>query len=636
MKRLDGEPLLTMTRRFSAVDARHLTLPVEAELVDPEYTLGEQLFVQPDAKVSSDVETLARAIEMSKQEVAVALSHIGVWQRVAEGDVECTLILEDDGYFTRRFSREFARAWAACIGKFDVLYLSHKYVGEPVERPEWGNVFAPRSGVWQLSGYVLTRDGAARLLAELPVRGPVDLWINHRFKDLRVLATHRSIIGQRGADSSSNDYSILPMLSQVGALSDSKPHLPPRLRLHGPVFVAGTAGLGIAETALAMLGYRCLSGWAELPVSERTRLVSGKRGLFNAYVGIAELSPTSWPGLASRYPDARFVWMGSDTPPCTSLPAGRFLTLESRATDPWLALSESLGLPYPAHSWPASADDRPVRRAANASLRQRSVRRRNRKWDRSPWIVDDRRWSGIAPQDPVERMGTTKSVTWTRRSDTFPGNLAVFDPDNVLERDNSLTLTVEEKRSPARDFAAGALASTEKFRFGKFSAEIRAAATRGVVTGFFLHRNGPRQEIDVEIAGNRPTQMLVNVFFNPGMPGDKFEYGYRGTPIEIDLGFDASLDFHRYEIEWWPEVIRWLVDGRLVHERHEWNPTPIPQHAMELNVNLWPTRSRELAGRLDAASLPAQAHVRNTTVSEQSKSKTRADEDPSSAGPASS
>ncbi|WP_115617663.1 family 16 glycosylhydrolase [Chromobacterium vaccinii] len=38
----------------------------------------------------------------------------------------------------------------------------------------------------------------------------------------------------------------------------------------------------------------------------------------------------------------------------------------------------------------------------------------------------------------------------------------------------------------------------------------------GLVTGFFLHRDSPRQEIDVEITGDRPDRLLVNVFYNPG------------------------------------------------------------------------------------------------------------------------
>ena len=98
----------------------------------------------------------------------------------------------------------------------------------------------------------------------------------------------------------------------------------------------------------------------------------------------------------------------------------------------------------------------------------------------------------------------------------------------------------------------------------------------GVITGFFLHRDSPRQEIDVEIVGKRTDCLLVNVFYNPGTEGARFDYGYRGAPSIIGLGFDASESTHRYAIEWGPSEIRWLVDGRLIHERVNWDPTPIP------------------------------------------------------------
>jgi hypothetical protein len=97
MKGANGRPLSDVTRRYSAVDARYLDLPANPDLIDPTYTLAEQLFVQPDTKIGTDAETLARTVTMSRQEVAVALSHIGVWQRVAEGDADYTLVLEDDG-----------------------------------------------------------------------------------------------------------------------------------------------------------------------------------------------------------------------------------------------------------------------------------------------------------------------------------------------------------------------------------------------------------------------------------------------------------------------------------------------------------------------------------------------------------
>ena len=113
---------------------------------------------------------------------------------------------------------------------------------------------------------------------------------------------------------------------------------------------------------------------------------------------------------------------------------------------------------------------------------------------------------------------------------------------------------------------------------------------------------------------NGPSDLLVNVFYNPGDEGAKFDYGYRGAPSIIELGFDASESPHRFAIEWDPGAIRWLVDGQLIHERFNWNPTPIPELPMTLHVNIWPSRSRELAGRLAHRRLPATAVVSSIAV----------------------
>lgn len=118
----------------------------------------------------------------------------------------------------------------------------------------------------------------------------------------------------------------------------------------------------------------------------------------------------------------------------------------------------------------------------------------------------------------------------------------------------------------------------------------------------------------MEILGNQPDQLLVNVFYNPGGAGSKFDYGYRGTPAVIKLGFDASKALHRFTIEWDPCEIRWFVDQKLVHRRATWDPTPIPHLPMTLHVNTWPSRSREFAGRLAVRSLPASTVVCQVTV----------------------
>ncbi len=69
-----------------------------------------------------------------------------------------------------------------------------------------------------------------------------------------------------------------------------------------------------------------------------------------------------------------------------------------------------------------------------------------------------------------------------------------------------------------------------------------------------------------------------------------------------------------YEIDWQPHTIRWLVDGEVVYERMTWNPTPIPDQPLQFNVNLWHSRSKEFAGPLASAHLPASAGIRSVEI----------------------
>ena len=80
-------------------------------------------------------------------------------------------------------------------------------------------------------------------------------------------------------------------------------------------------------------------------------------------------------------------------------------------------------------------------------------------------------------------------------------------------------------------------------------------------------------------------------------------------PSYIELGFDASKASHRFAIEWSPCEILWWVDDHLVHRRVIWDPTPIPHLPMALHVNSWPSRSTQLAGRINSRRLPATTIV---------------------------
>jgi GR25 family glycosyltransferase involved in LPS biosynthesis len=660
-----------MTRRFSAVDARYFIGAPSNEELWPYYSLADQLFVEPNPLLGTPGDTAATHIEMTGQEVAVALSHIAVWKLVAASDRSYTLVLEDDVYFRRGFARTLDRAWAALMESheqsdaFDVLYLSYKEARTEAPRiPVSELLFRPLRGLWQLSGYVLSTRGAQKLLDLLPVRGPVDLWINHQFEHLEVFATQRSNIQQRLDCPSGNDYSILPVLSKVGVLTREKPLLLKTRALPGPIFAFGKQGSGMTALAMAlsMLGYRCCSDITELPKAEHDNLFDKKKArLFDAYVNVGSIEPHDYIELAKVYPRARFIFTeeskeaeltalgedgskkelrdkrnSADEDNVVGIPRRlvdelrrtlkHVLVLPARHPDKWELLCRFLGCDYPSDHYPECEDQtqRKVSKSHQEGRRAFSPAAGRLKSDSSPWIAPSKDWHGIPLAEVSARsvqisnggrvsecFGELDSELWILRDDTFPSNLALFRPGNfALGTDSVARLTLRKERTSVREYTSASLCSRQGYLYGRFVAEVRPAKVSGLITGVFLHRDSPRQEIDIEFLGQDTTKLLVNVYYNPGAQGARMEYGYRGTPALFDLGFDASEDFHRYEIEWNATAVRWRVDGRLAHERDTWDPTPIPHLPMQFNVNLWHSRSEELAGKLSGGDLPAQAELR--------------------------
>jgi len=642
-----GARILDLTERYAAVDAVEFNshLP-QREDIDPIYTLRDQLFVEPQPTTLPTQYKLDAPIQMSKAEIAVAQSHINVWRKIAAGDHPYVLVLEDDVWFHSVFSRCLDQTWNEIVtgsegtGAFDVLYVSYLEVkhGAPKIR-ETRNVFHPERGLWHLSGYILSREGAAKLLQMLPCRGPIDLWINHHFKRLNVIATKRSLVEQRCDGGSANSYSILPALTAIGAINSEGPALfkvQPQAR---PVFAFGPDGSGLSSLAMAlsMLGYRCCSDIQRLPDLELARLLEGSQDrIFDAYVNIGSLDVIV-SKLIKHYPNAKFIITSRQfieqkghLDSCELLAGADIAYIESTTANPWQVICEHLRCAPPICSYPLLKD-----------IGQRSVSDRcigiddlpeskRLKSDTSPWVVDTyESWNGIfsvptvrensdvgMPVSLHDRFECVDQKRWVLRDDTFTDNLALFRSANVqLRPQGGIVLHVKKEFLGVRAFSAAALSSQDEYKFGRFEAVIQASNSPGIVTGIFLHRNSPRQEIDIEIAGNRPDRLLVNVFYNPGGVGANFDYGFRGAPSVIDLEFDASEAEHRYAIEWNPCEIRWFVDDKLIHRRTMWDPTPIPNLPMTFHINSWPSRSTELAGRVRDRFLPATVIVTSIDIS---------------------
>lgn len=631
----EGLPLTAIVRRLAAIDARDGRSGAATGDVDVMYRVGDQLYVQPDARLA-ECFSEDEPVRMTRQEVAVARSHVEAWKSIASGSEDFVLVLEDDVWFKPGASAAIDRGWRAALSAADggpkLLYLSYSDAGGTAGREDvHDGLFRPVRGLWFLSGYVLSRKGAAELLHAMPVVGPVDLWMNFRFAELSALALNSPAIAQRRDVASDNVYSMLPYLARAGIVDAAHGAKPPALSHARSVLVWTTGAEQEGLTmALSMLGLRVRAfDGDEQPMREQELM--DVLEAFDAVVD-APLIPAS---LAAVATDERFViLLEADAPTPAGLDPSQLSPSRSAIVPPddsgrgaWEVLCDVLGLVRPVADFPTGApralrlfrDDRQPDRLSPTARSHR-----NRSMDDSPWVLPPTAdWQPVlrpncsvveAGVPIVEARMTEASKEFPQLVETFPGNLASFTRENLEYSEEGARLVIEAIDGGTRPYRSAAFSSVRSFGHARFEAEIRAAPGSGLITGLFLHRDAPLQEIDIELPGSDPQRMLANVYFNPGDEGTAMGFGYRGSPNWIDLGFDASASFHLYAIDWRPGRVTWLVDGKVVHERVGWDPTPVPHLKMRLHANLWAPRSHELAGCVDERKLPAAAVFRNVFI----------------------
>lgn len=649
--------LLEYCHRVSAVDGKLLDANIARGLVNPTYPLDAQYYVDPDPRLLDIIRVKDVDVTMSREEIAVALSHIKAWRQIVAEDRSHALILEDDVFFEDTFADQLNRTWHelpesdAHAPAFDLLYISFREVEQGAQTISWSaNLVRPLKGYWWLSGYVLSNMGARKLLASLPITGPVDLWMNHRFADLAVFSSPASLVSQRTDFLSDNSYSILPLLTQLGVQMDKAHMVLEQTRGQRPVFCIGFGRKGAAtlESALSLLSYRCCHDrWGQHSKNLTRLLDENVPLLFDAYIRVGSIAKQV-DKICHLYPEAVFILppaveedgdISSEEYASTTRVLReqkmQFLTFDALTSPGWGQLCEFLRCekpeyPYPACAWSDHVLDLPGQIVKRTAISSRKIIIQQH--DVHPWIVPYQRMAAFGlthePRQYGAQVGTFESLAserislldesrWIALADSFPSNLAQFRRENIeIQTPNGCRLILNANAAGDRKYSASSLRSKQDYRYGRFEAVIKPARTPGVVTAFFLHRNDPWQEIDIEFVGSDTKKLLVNVYFNPGTPGARCNYGNRGTPFLIDLGFDAADDFHRYTVEWEPHEIRWFVDDDLIHVRATWEPTPVPNLPMHVFVSIWPPRSSELAGILSDSELPTSSDIKNVTAGE--------------------
>lgn len=194
--------------------------------------------------------------------------------------------------------------------------------------------------------------------------------------------------------------------------------------------------------------------------------------------------------------------------------------------------------------------------------------------------AQDQKTSYQAFTDPLDSYNDDlwhKADGWTN-GDPFDCG---WRKENIDFTSGVMTLTLNDSSCPdgcsGAAYASGEYRTNGFYQYGTYTVEMKAAASKGIVSSFFIYADSPHDEIDIEILGKDPTKMQVNYYTDDD----------GGHEVMIDLGFDASADFHTYAIEWMPDSIKWFVDGILVHTENE-SGDPLPSTPGQIMMNLWP------------------------------------------------
>ncbi|XP_034709799.1 xyloglucan endotransglucosylase/hydrolase protein 19-like [Vitis riparia] len=124
--------------------------------------------------------------------------------------------------------------------------------------------------------------------------------------------------------------------------------------------------------------------------------------------------------------------------------------------------------------------------------------------------------------------------------------------------------------------------STTRFQYGTFSSLIQCPKgnTSGLNFNIYLSSlegDKSQDEIDFEFLGKDKRIVQTNYY----------TAGTGNREAIHDLGFDCSDGFHEYVIKWGPDLIQWLIDGKVIRSVVSADGEGFPRKPMFLYASVW-------------------------------------------------
>ncbi|HEY3595816.1 MAG TPA: family 16 glycosylhydrolase [Polyangiaceae bacterium] len=164
----------------------------------------------------------------------------------------------------------------------------------------------------------------------------------------------------------------------------------------------------------------------------------------------------------------------------------------------------------------------------------------------------------------------------------------------------------------AKPWKGAEMVSQQTFKYGAFEARLVAARGGGIITPFFLYKNGSEvpgaewEEMDFEIFGRDNVTSFQSQIMTPGDP--------RTEHVELHQEpFSLANGYHTYRMEWTPTRLSFYFDGTLIRQEtdtDEYAKLMLDDRAepMTLRVSVWAGDS-EWSGAFDSTAVPAHVFV---------------------------
>jgi endo-1,3-1,4-beta-glycanase ExoK len=155
---------------------------------------------------------------------------------------------------------------------------------------------------------------------------------------------------------------------------------------------------------------------------------------------------------------------------------------------------------------------------------------------------------------------------------------------------------------------------TEKsFTYGRFVVRMRMAAADGVISSFFLWKQGSEvvevdgttwNEIDIEVLGCSPAGFQSAIHSGTGgWSAMKHREEYHRVKKNL------CTHYNTYSVEWTPDYIAWTLNDSLVRKDTGDMVATFRKVPMQLRFNIWPSLNPSWAGLFKKENLPKHQYI---------------------------